>query len=63
MLAGSDRIGSIVGDGGAMFEDDELRRVLSELAGNDGEVVIQELMKRALSGAIGRFPTTSTSWR
>lgn len=31
-----------------MFEDDELRRVLTELAGNDGEVVMQELMKRAL---------------
>ena len=48
MLAGSDGIGSIEGDGAAMFEDDELRRVLSELAGKDGEVVIQELMKRAL---------------
>ena len=48
MLAGSDGIGSIVGDGGAMFEDDDLRRVLRELAGNDGEGVIEELMKRAL---------------
>ena len=48
MLAGSDGIGSIEGDGAAMFEDEELRRVLTELAGNDGEVVIQELMKRAL---------------
>ncbi len=48
MLAGSDGIGSIVRDGGGMFEVDELRRVLSELAGNDGELVIQELMKRAL---------------
>jgi len=48
MLAGSDGIGSIEGDGAAMFEDQELRRVLGELAGKDGEVVIQELMKRAL---------------
>ena len=49
MLAGSDGIGSIEGDGAAMFEDEELRRVLSELAGKDGEIVIQELMKRALA--------------
>ena len=48
LLAGSDGIGSIMGDGGAMFEDDELRRVLGELAGSDGEVVIRETMKRAL---------------
>ena len=49
MLAGSDGIGSIEGDGAAMFEDQELRRVLGELAGKDGEVVIQELMNRALA--------------
>ena len=48
MLVGSDGIGSIVGDGGAMFEDDELRRVLAELTGNDGSVVIEKAMKRAL---------------
>lgn len=48
MLVGSDGIGSIVGDGGAMFEDDELRRVLAELTGNDGSVVIEKTMKRAL---------------
>ena len=47
LLAGSDGIGSIMGDGGAMFEDEELRRVLNELAGNDGELVIEETMKRA----------------
>jgi serine phosphatase RsbU (regulator of sigma subunit) len=48
MLVGSDGIGSIVGDGGAMFEDDELRRVLAELTGNDGKVVIDKAMQRAL---------------
>jgi len=47
LFAGSDGIGSIMGDGGAMFEDEELRRVLGELAGHDGAFVIEETMKRA----------------
>jgi serine phosphatase RsbU (regulator of sigma subunit) len=49
LLSGSDGIGSISDGEGAMFEDRELRRVLGELAGEDGEVVIQETMKRALA--------------
>jgi serine phosphatase RsbU (regulator of sigma subunit) len=49
LLAGSDGIGSIANNEGTMFEDAELRRVLAELAGEDGEAVIQETMKRALA--------------
>ncbi|HSF17700.1 MAG TPA: SpoIIE family protein phosphatase [Vicinamibacteria bacterium] len=48
LLAGSDGLGSIANSSGAMFEDEELRRVLTELAGRDGEEVIREAMERAL---------------
>jgi serine phosphatase RsbU (regulator of sigma subunit) len=47
LFAGSDGIGSIRGDGDTMFEDEELRRVLTELAGKDGAAVIEEVMQRA----------------
>ncbi|MGH9337586.1 MAG: PP2C family protein-serine/threonine phosphatase, partial [Vicinamibacteria bacterium] len=49
LLAGSDGIGSIANDAGELFEDRELRRVLGELVGNQGETVIQETMKRAVA--------------
>jgi serine phosphatase RsbU (regulator of sigma subunit) len=49
MLVGSDGIASIMRDDGAMFEDEELRRSLGELTGNDGDVVIKEIMQRALA--------------
>jgi len=48
LVAGSDGIGSIVAKDGSMFEDEALRRELLELSGQDGEAIIQELMKRAL---------------
>lgn len=47
IIAGSDGIGSIARDDGAMFEDEALRNVLRELTGSDGETVIREMMKRA----------------
>jgi len=49
LLVGSDGIGSIDNGEGALFEDQELRNVLSDLAGHDGETVIRETMKRALA--------------
>ena len=49
LFAGSDGIGSIVGDDDAMFEDEELRKVLAELAGGEGESILQEIMERALA--------------
>ena len=49
LLAGSDGIGSIDNGDGALFEDMELRSVLAGLAGNDGETVIRETMKRAMA--------------
>jgi serine phosphatase RsbU (regulator of sigma subunit) len=49
LLAGSDGIGSIDNGDGALFEDLELRSVLAGLAGNDGETVIRETMKRAMA--------------
>jgi serine phosphatase RsbU (regulator of sigma subunit) len=54
---GSDGIGSIANPGGDLFEDTELRRVLSSLAGSDGETVIRETMRRALAfGVDGSLP-------
>jgi serine phosphatase RsbU (regulator of sigma subunit) len=52
VLVGSDGIGSIQNEEGNLFEDEELRRVLGELAGEDGETVIHETMRRAT--AFGR---------
>jgi serine phosphatase RsbU (regulator of sigma subunit) len=52
MLVGSDGIGSIDNGEGALFEDEELRSVLSSLTGHDGETVIRETMKKAV--AFGR---------
>ncbi len=49
LLVGSDGIGSIDNGEGALFEDTELRSVLTGLAGRDGEAVIQETMKKALA--------------
>lgn len=49
IFAGSDGLGSIMRDDGAMFEDEELRRGLSEMTGIDGDVVIQKIMKRAMA--------------
>jgi sigma-B regulation protein RsbU (phosphoserine phosphatase) len=48
-LVGSDGIGSISSEGDELFEDRKLRQVLAELAGRDGEKVIDELMQRALA--------------
>jgi sigma-B regulation protein RsbU (phosphoserine phosphatase) len=57
LLVGSDGIGSIANPGGDLFEDTELRRVLSSLAGSDGETVIRETMRRALAfGVDGSLP-------
>ncbi len=49
LLVGSDGIGSIDDGEGALFEDRELRSVLEGLAGQDGETVIRETMKKALA--------------
>lgn len=49
LLVGSDGIGSIDNGEGALFEDRELRRVLESLAGQDGETVIRETMRKALA--------------
>jgi serine phosphatase RsbU (regulator of sigma subunit) len=49
LLVGSDGIGSIDNGEGALFEDTELRNVLTGLSGQDGEKVIQETMKQALA--------------
>ncbi len=46
---GSDGIGSVTADDGAMFEDEELRKTLEELSGRDGETIIEEAFKRALA--------------
>ena len=48
MLLGSDGIGSITDEGGEMFEDRQLRRVLSELVGADGSKVLEGLMDKAM---------------
>ncbi len=48
-LVGSDGLGSIVGDKEEMFEDQQLRRGLAELAGKDGGQVIEEIMAKGLS--------------
>jgi serine phosphatase RsbU (regulator of sigma subunit) len=49
LLVGSDGIGSIDNGEGALFEDAELRNVLTGLSGQDGEKVIQETMKQAIA--------------
>ena len=49
LLAGSDGIGSIDDGNGALFEDQELRSVLTALAGSDGETVIRETMRKAMA--------------
>lgn len=49
VFAGSDGLGSIMRDDGAMFEDEELRRGLGGLVGNDGEDVIRKIMQQALA--------------
>jgi serine phosphatase RsbU (regulator of sigma subunit) len=57
LLAGSDGIGSIDNGDGALFEDQELRSVLTALAGSDGETVIRETMKKAMAfGNEGPLP-------
>jgi sigma-B regulation protein RsbU (phosphoserine phosphatase) len=48
VLVGSDGIGTIDNGKGEMFDDRELRSVLSSLVGQDGERVIAETMKRAM---------------
>ena len=49
VVVGSDGIGSVTADDGAMFEDEELRKTLEELSGRDGETIIEEAFKRALA--------------
>ncbi len=49
LLVGSDGIGSVEDGEGAFFEDRELRRVLEDLTGRDGEVVLRELMNRGVA--------------
>ena len=52
-LVGSDGLGSVTGAGDELFEDHELRKVLTELAGTagtgviDGQKVIEKLMEKA----------------
>jgi sigma-B regulation protein RsbU (phosphoserine phosphatase) len=53
-LIGSDGIGSIEGDGNEMFEDHRLRQVLAELAGLDGDRVIEQLTEQAIRFSNGR---------
>jgi sigma-B regulation protein RsbU (phosphoserine phosphatase) len=53
-LIGSDGLGSIVGDDEQFFEDDQMRTVLAELAGRNGEEVIETLMARATEFSKGR---------
>ncbi|MFQ5788919.1 MAG: PP2C family protein-serine/threonine phosphatase [Acidobacteriota bacterium] len=47
LLVGSDGLGSIAGANGEFFEDRRLRQLLAELAGSDGERVIETLMESA----------------
>ena len=54
MLAGSDGIGSIIGENDEMFEDRRMRQVLTELAGRDGGKVIEGLMDGAMAFGNGR---------
>jgi serine phosphatase RsbU (regulator of sigma subunit) len=53
-LIGSDGIGSIEGEGNEIFEDRRLRQVLAELAGLDGDKVIEQLMEQATLFSNGR---------
>jgi serine phosphatase RsbU (regulator of sigma subunit) len=53
-LIGSDGIGSIEGDDNELFEDARLRQVLVELAGLDGEKVIERLVEQATVFGNGR---------
>ena len=54
LLLGSDGLGSIFDGNDAMFEDAALRSTLAELAGEDGETVIEETMRRAEAFGGGR---------
>ena len=54
MLSGSDGIGSITGENDEMFEDRQMRQVLTELAGRDGGKVIEGLMDGAMAFGNGR---------
>ena len=54
MVAGSDGLGSIMSSDGAMFDDDELRRSLKELAGNDGEYVLEQIFERGVAFGGGK---------
>jgi sigma-B regulation protein RsbU (phosphoserine phosphatase) len=53
-LVGSDGIGSIEGDGDELFEDRRLRQVLTDLAGLDGDKLIEQLMEKATAFSNGR---------
>jgi serine phosphatase RsbU (regulator of sigma subunit) len=53
-LIGSDGIGSIEGEDDEIFEDKRLRQVLGNLAGLDGEKVIEQLMEQATLFSNGR---------
>lgn len=53
-LTGSDGLGSIVGDDEELFEDELMRKVLTELAGKSGEEVINAVMARATAFSKGR---------
>jgi serine phosphatase RsbU (regulator of sigma subunit) len=53
-LIGSDGLGSIIGDNQELFEDRAMREVLAELAGMEGDVVLEKLVERATTFANGR---------
>jgi serine phosphatase RsbU (regulator of sigma subunit) len=53
-LIGSDGLGSIIGDNEELFEDRAMREVLAELAGMEGDVVLEKLVERATTFANGR---------
>jgi sigma-B regulation protein RsbU (phosphoserine phosphatase) len=54
LLVGSDGLGSIVGPDDEFFEDRQLRKVLGQLAGMEGDKVIEALMDKALGFGGGR---------
>ncbi len=54
LLVGSDGLGSITGKDDELFEDHQLRQVLAELAGLDGNQVIESLMEKALAFGNGQ---------
>jgi serine phosphatase RsbU (regulator of sigma subunit) len=53
-LIGSDGIGSIEGEDNEIFEDHRLRQVLAELAGLDGDKVIEQIVEKATLFSNGR---------